>query len=141
MGVRAAAVALALTALPLAGCSGGSAFDVTVGDCFNTPSVDEDGVLGGVDVISCSQPHDSELYFEYDLTLPAYDEAAITADIQNRCLEEFLVYVGVTWLESDYNYYALSPTVERWGMGDRKVSCALKSRDGKSSGSAQGSGG
>src|SRR5690349_4514521 len=103
-----AATSIALLGLTLAGCSAAgdptptpsstagpargsddiTAEDLQVGDCLN--DADLSGIVTSVPVVPCSEPHDSEAYFEFDLEdgeFPGKD--AVNAKGDAGCVEAF----------------------------------------------------
>ena len=118
-----------------------SVFDLGVGDCFN----DEPGAgdeVTEVPVVPCSEPHDNEIYYEYQMTDAVFpgDEAAVESG-GFRCLDEFEGFVGADYLDSELDLFPITPTAGSWAEGDRTVYCALYALDlSKLTGSMRGSG-
>lgn len=119
-----------------------SAFDLEVGDCFNTEqlsSVDE------VAVVDCASPHVYEVFglAEYDAApgdaFPGDEDLNRAAN--DACRPAFEDYVGVAYDESE-DWYAtfINPSEETWAEGDREILCVLHTRDETEiTGSAEGS--
>ncbi|MCP3853830.1 MAG: hypothetical protein GY698_03715 [Actinomycetia bacterium] len=111
-----------------------SILQLTVGDCVvDELSAAED--IAQVGVVSCSQPHQSEVYAV--LTDPAPDavpwpgpEALIEASASG-CLAEFEPYVGQTFEESALDVLTVLPTAETWPEGDRDILCIATRLDGR----------
>jgi Septum formation len=102
--------------------------DLEVGECFNLP----DGPILRVAVVSCSTPHNRELFAR--LTLPDGSwpgEAEIKSTGLSKCGERFAGYVGSEHGASVYTYQSIRPTEQTWADGDRLVACAIKTRDDK----------
>lgn len=120
-------VLLALTGyLLFQGDSGTFIDDLSVGTCFQTPT---DVEVAIVDVVSCEDPHDEEVYaikglpYAADEPYPglfAVDEAAFAA-----CLDDFQPFVGVPYETSVLDVFWFSPTGESWVEGDRRVVCSV----------------
>lgn len=102
-----------------------SVFDIQVGDCMAEPEGDE---VTDVEVVPCSEEHDYEFYYAYDLDLGdgfPTDEAMST-DADQKCYDAFTDFVGIPAEESaslTFNYYLPSP--ESWAEGDRQVQCMV----------------
>lgn len=123
--------------------SGGdeSVFDLEVGDCWNTPAGSE-GTLGNVEAVPCDEPHDAEVYFQYETDLAEFPGDDEMFDVAAQgCLAEFEDFVGATYDESDLDIRALYPTAGSWDDGDRVVSCSVFPLDeSKITGSMEGIG-
>ena len=127
--------------------SGGdmSAFSVRVGDCFNDPPEILDGGQEIMDVgaVPCVEPHDNEVYAQFDLSLGAYPgDEEISVLAYDRCMESFESFVGISYAESILDILRLTPTAESWSQqNDREVSCAVYNIElEKLTGSMRGSG-
>jgi hypothetical protein len=113
-----------------------SVYDLTVGDCFDDPTMlsDELVEVESVDSVDCDEPHGAEVYAVVELPqgdgapFPGDTEVAKAAD--ELCLAEFDGYVGAAYEDSAlyYNYYL--PIEESWAEGDRMVTCLLLDFDG-----------
>lgn len=113
-----------------------SVYDLTVGDCFDDPTMlsDELVEVESVDSVDCDEPHGAEVYAVVELPqgdgapFPGDTEVAEAAD--ELCLAEFDGYVGAAYEDSAlyYNYYL--PIEESWAEGDRMVTCLLLDFDG-----------
>lgn len=118
-----------------------SVFALGVGDCFNDDAGAGD-VVTEVPVVPCSEPHDNEIYFEFSMTdavFPGNDVAQEAA--AERCIGEFLGFVGIGYLDSELEIFPITPTADSWSQGDRVVFCALYALDlSKLTGTMRGSG-
>ena len=95
-----------------------------------------------VPVVPCSEPHDNEIYFEYQMTDDTFpgNQAAVEAGAE-RCLEEFEPFVGTPYLDSELDLFPVTPTQQSWDEGDRTVYCVLYAVDlSKLTGSMRNSG-
>lgn len=114
------------------------AFDIKVGDCFDEPDVvSEIEQLPGV---PCSDPHDSEVYATFDVSLTDYvgDDAMFEHAI-DACMARFEGFVGRDYESSALDIYTLYPTADSWQQNDREVVCAVYDVEGnKLVGSARG---
>ena len=117
-----------------------SVFDLAVGDCWNSPSsTDETFNVSTVELVSCDQLHDNEvfaIFFMDDGPYPGDDAVRAAAD--EGCLDpRFSDYVGEPYASSIYYAGALWPSESTWADGDREIVCYLNLGDG--GGQAQGS--
>jgi hypothetical protein len=101
-------------------------YDVAVGMCIDEEELFGEDYFVSVDVVDCAQPHYAELYSVFDVAVgeleyPGDDEVWELADA--GCVEDFGVYVGVSWEKSDFDYYYFYPSQENWDVGDHEVMC------------------
>jgi hypothetical protein len=155
---RAAAALPLLLALGLvAGCGGADrdatgtvtaagqedAFALAVGDCVADPALNGDDTteVSDVGVVPCSDPHDTEVFAVFDLADGEYPgDETVTTDADQGCYKEFATFVGVTYEESELDYYFLTPTQESWNaIDDREVACLVGLPGEQVTGSLQGS--
>ncbi|UED83705.1 DUF4190 domain-containing protein [Streptomyces profundus] len=113
-------------------------FDLRVGDCFDPPgglgAYEEEGALEqSVSVVPCDQPHEAEVYGQFDVTgygaFPGSEELAGLADQECRALVQ--PYVLDTWalpIEAQPYYY--HPEATSWRIGDREILCFFGRVDG-----------
>ncbi len=122
-----AAIAFALS-------QGGNVFDLEVGSCFNDDleaSGDEELVIDDVDIVSCDEPHDNEVYDAWDYEGVRYPGSATIGDVAiESCLDRFTTAVGVPVELTDLDVSGLWPTQESWDVGDREILCVLYAFDG-----------
>ena len=106
-----------------------SVFALQTGDCFNDQAGLGD-VVTAVPVVPCDEPHDNEIFFEFEMTDAVYpgNEAAVASGAL-RCIEQFQAFVGSDYLESDPDIFPVTPTAESWANGDRVVYCVLYALD------------
>jgi hypothetical protein len=101
--------------------------DLRVGQCYQQP---KDEQTSWVEVVSCRQPHDAELFAIVPLAgqvLPA--EAKLERLADQACAAQFRAYVGVASQATQLNFDWWAPTKESWASGDRTVLCELKNVD------------
>jgi hypothetical protein len=97
-----------------------------VGDCFDDP---EQGVteVESIRALPCDQPHDNEVFHEFELPegaeLPSRE--AIDEQIGTRCLPAFDEFVGIAYEDSALDVFTFEPTAGSWRQGDRTVTCAV----------------
>ena len=98
-------------------------FTIKGGDCFNDVSGSE---ISEVPTVPCAEPHDNEVYGEYNFTgddYPGDDVVAVQA--KEQCVTQWEAFVGLPYEDSDLEVFPITPTEGSWGTGDRLVSCAI----------------
>lgn len=116
------------------------ALDIHLADCFNNPGLDS---VEQVMVVPCSEPHDFEVFFSFELPDGPYPgDDAIETTWFDGCLAEFEPFVGRKFDESALDVSAIYPTEQTWNeLKDREVLCSITAIDGqKRTGSARGAG-
>ncbi|WP_158574004.1 DUF4190 domain-containing protein [Streptomyces triticagri] len=121
----------------------GGSFSLSKGDCFNAPGGRMSGVARDVDVVSCEEPHDGEVFGSFRLSDGGYPgEKRLTAMADARCSSLVDNYLGDSdGARDDLYLYFYGPTVGSYSGGDREVSCILGKENGKLTGSLRDSGG
>ncbi|MBF4992564.1 septum formation family protein [Arthrobacter gandavensis] len=107
------------------------AVDLKVGDCLvDDPDAEQ---IEAVDVLPCTEPHDTEVYAAMDMEAGAFPgEEAVDAAAQEFCLAEFQPYIGTDYSESALNIGYLTPTPSSWTLGnDREILCTVYRMDGE----------
>ncbi len=113
-------------------------FLLQVGDCINDSELGD--VVTTLPIVPCSEPHDSETYFEATLEGDAFPgDDAISEQSDQICYDAFAGFVGIAWEESSLGYYPFTPTEQSWDNGDRLVSCMIYDPAGQTTGSLAGS--
>ena len=103
-----------------------NAFSVKVGDCIN--SADLGTMVDKIPAIPCDEPHDSEAYLAFNVTMSSYDDDAISEEAETRCGEAFTEYVGPNAESYDppLDYTALTPSASGWSQyHDREIVCLV----------------
>jgi Septum formation len=104
-----------------------------VGDCIDDTAhgAPEGGEITRVD---CASPHDGEVYAlptlpgEPGATYPGDD--AVTSQGDRLCLEAFPSYVGIEYVDSQWDYFYFAPVEQTWNdFDDRQVVCYLVDPD------------
>lgn len=113
-----------------------------IGQCLDEDELDK--YLDGDDfvLVSCDEPHDTEVYFRHDFVPGPYpgDETVID-ELKAVCRDVFEGYVGVDYESSALSFWALWPTQGAWEAGNLLGECALFDPDSnKLTGSAYQSG-
>ncbi|WP_167140263.1 septum formation family protein [Diaminobutyricimonas sp. TR449] len=98
-------------------------FSIRVGDCTNDVDTEE---IASVPTVPCSEPHDNEAYFAYDIKAEKFPgNDAVLAEAGDRCVSEFDKFVGISYQESVLDVWPLIPTEVTWAEGDREVICFI----------------
>ncbi len=107
----------------------GTAFALSVGQCFTTPEGSLEGFTYEVDEVPCDERHEGEVFAAFDMPGGSYPgDDAITDVADERCYAESTGYAMDTWaLPEDVDVYYLTPTRASWLMGDREVTCVFGS--------------
>jgi len=116
-------------------------FALKVGDCKLADDASSQQ-LSDTNVVPCSDPHDEEIFFEFDLPEGDYPEASVIEETTwKTCDPQFEAFVGLSDEDSSLTYAYLSPTADGWEqLDDRTVQCVLFAEDGsKLEGTAKGS--
>lgn len=113
--------------------------DLDLGDCL--PYLDGEGDVYELPLVPCDQPHDSEVYFVFsmpdDADYPGDD--ALTDEAISRCQTAFEEFVGMSYDESELDYWWFTPTKATWNYsGDRTTQCLVYSYDGDVTGTLEG---
>jgi len=102
---------------------------LAVGDCI--PLVEYEDEIFEVPVVPCDRPHTDEVYFIYQFDDGEYpgDDVLYQA-AEERCLAEFEGFVGMSYEQSELDFYSYWPTQMSWNrMDDRTVHCIVFSYD------------
>ncbi|MCT9819366.1 septum formation family protein [Microbacterium sp. W1N] len=112
-------------------------FTLAVGDCLNDLT---DAEVTEVPVVPCSEPHDSEVYFEFSLDDGEFPGATAVTDAADQgCYDAFAAFVGLAYEDSVLVFGNYVPTQESWESGnDRLVSCMIGDPEGPTTGSLAG---
>ncbi len=116
-----AAVTTTVTTVPAGGEDG-----LSIGQCIDDEELDK--YLSGDDfsLVSCDDPHDTEIYYRHDFAAGPYpgDETVID-DLKSVCRGAFEGYVGVDYESSTLDFWASWPTQGAWESGNHLGECAL----------------
>jgi len=76
-------------------------------------------------VVPCSQPHDNEVYYVFELSgsSSGLDDSSLLSQIDTLCQRQFTRYIGVNELQSAYGEMWLWPSTDTWAQGDREGAC------------------
>ena len=95
-----------------------------VGDCLGAEAV---GEVESVPVVPCSEPHDSELFYSFELAGDMFPGKEATIELaQEGCITEFDAFIGLAYAESVWDITAIYPTEHTWdAINDREVLCGV----------------
>lgn len=118
-----------------------SAFDLEVGDCFDTDDV---STVDEVTVTSCDTSHVYEVFgltdYDAEETADFPGDDALNSAANAACRPAFEEYVGVAYDDSEWFGTFINPSEETWANGDREIVCVLHTEDETEvTGSAEGS--
>lgn len=115
-----------------------STLDLRKGDCFNSPGAELEQETTAVTVVDCTEPHEGEItgVFKLDRSGAWPGEAAVEPVAEKRCVEINTAYVPDASAIPDHaeTYYYM-PSKRSWRLGDRSVTCAFATTQGKLTGS------
>lgn len=113
--------------------------EVAVGDCV-TP-LGGDLLVGEVELVACDEPHEAEVYAQFDLAddelpedpaTPGYPGGAeLTWFAQDECRERFADAVGESYWDSPHDLKVITPSFSTWDLGDRAITCLVVGADGE----------
>lgn len=111
--------------------------DIAVGDCLNET---DESVVFDVPVVPCSEAHDEEIFGEFELAGTEFPgDAFIEQQSDEQCTALFADFVGIDYLDSELDFYTLTPTVEGWNnFDDHIVNCVLIDPAGPVTGTLRG---
>ncbi|WP_406442577.1 DUF4190 domain-containing protein [Streptomyces sp. NBC_01613] len=104
----------------------GSAYSLTKGQCFDSPSGSLGGVTYDVDKVPCDRQHDAEVFAAFKLTggVGYPGDGKVTEAADARCYALRYDYAMDAWaVPQDVDVYFLTPTRQSWRLGDREVTC------------------
>lgn len=108
-------------------------FSLAIGDCFDDEGTGDQ--ISSVPIVPCSDPHDNEVYHEFEVADGEYPgDEAIAAQADEGCLGAFAGFVALAYDDSVLGYFPLTPTASGWEQGDRLVQCAIYEPDIKVTG-------
>lgn len=122
------------TPLPTRTFSASGLVVLKLGQCLDKEKL-EDGDKETDPVVSCSEPHDLEVFSHFALKDGPYPSVeSIVSDAAARCAKSFTRFVGVDFGISALDFIYYYPTESSWAAGDRMVDCAVFDPDGKTIG-------
>ncbi|MFE6736820.1 DUF2510 domain-containing protein [Microbacterium sp. NPDC057650] len=106
-------------------------WELEVGDCMpsDQPYTDDSGELV---IVPCSSPHSDEVFHEYEMSQDAYPgDKATELEATEKCSEAFTDFVGLTYEQSELEYYGIWPNEDTWNYDDdRAVQCVIYDENG-----------
>lgn len=115
--------------------------DLAVGDCL--PYVDYTDVdqISELPVVPCDQPHTDEVFYIFEVEDGEFPgDSALQETAWDGCLAQFESFVGLTYEQSELDFYSYQPTKGSWNRADdRAIQCIVYSYEDVT-GSLQGSG-
>jgi hypothetical protein len=108
-----------------------SVFDLRVGDCIKETI--GGGEVGTTTVVPCADPHDYEVFANFDLEPVSYLGDDTVAELSGEgCRARFARYFQIAYEESVLEVSAFYPTQDSWTRAaDRSVSCLGYRMDGQ----------
>ena len=117
-----------------------SAFDVSVGDCWNDIPAQQE--VESITAVPCSEPHESEVFATFDIDLGSDDwpgDPAVIAAAETGCVERFGEFVGVPYEQSTLEVFYFHPTEDSWTtLDDREAVCSVVDPAGQTTGTLAG---
>ncbi len=106
--------------------------DLAVGDCTLENSAAADGEsVSEVSVVNCETPHDREVISIGQSSLGAYDETALTSEIDTACSTALIEYMGGS--VGDFSTSYMYPSQNAWDAGNHSYYCFATTKDGSQS--------
>ncbi|MEU2733254.1 DUF4190 domain-containing protein [Streptomyces griseoviridis] len=104
----------------------GTAYTLSVGQCFDAPTGSLQGFAYDVEDVPCEGEHDAEVFALFTVTghdsYPGDDRLTEIAD--TRCYQLRHGYAMDSWaVPAEADVYYLTPTRSSWRIGDREVTC------------------
>ncbi|WP_369248956.1 DUF4190 domain-containing protein [Streptomyces sp. R41] len=115
--------------------SGGAAFSLKKGECFDAPGGALEGMAYDVDKVPCAGEHDAEVFADFRMSGGAYPgDGAITDSADEKCYALKDAYAMDAWAVPDnVDVYYFTPTRQSWRLGDREITCMFGNTDEKGS--------
>lgn len=112
------------------------ALSFTAGDCLDLTG---SGAASGETVVPCSEPHDEEAFYTFDLSGGAFpgDDPMWTA-VEQNCGPQFEMFIGLEYTASALDWFFHAPDRQSWDAGARTVVCVVYDPVGKVTGSLAG---
>ena len=105
---------------------GRDSYALEVGDCVDDSQMEKYIASESYSTVSCSTPHDNEVYFVYEYPAGPYPgHDAVSAVLDEVCLENFDAYVDRAYLESALEFSGVTPGEDLWDDGERIGECIL----------------
>ncbi|GLJ60158.1 MULTISPECIES: septum formation family protein [Microbacterium] len=100
-------------------------FSLEVGDCTGATA---EGEVTDIEVVPCDEPHDSEVYHEFEMEDGEWPgEAAVDTAAEEGCTgEAFEAFIGLPYDQSELYVTYLTPLEDTWSdpsVADRLIQC------------------
>jgi len=96
---------------------------VQPGSCFEL-SKTADADYASIWVVDCTQPHDSEVFYNQTVTTDSYPTVAAWDALETSdCGPAFQTYVGSDMVSSSLKTQYIKPTSAAWDAGNRQLVC------------------
>jgi len=108
------------------------AFNVKLGDCLISGTLDS--TFSNVPGVPCTEAHDSEVTYVFNMPDGDFDQDAIDSAAEDACTQSMEDYVGPNWstvLDGGLDWTYFTPTSSSWANGDRIVDCLAMSTSGE----------
>ncbi|WP_328553663.1 DUF4190 domain-containing protein [Streptomyces sp. NBC_00358] len=111
--------------------TGGSAFSLHKGQCFNAPGDTLEGLAYDVDTVPCSGKHDAEVFAATTANGDSFPgDSAVSAEAGDKCYALMDTYAMDGWaVPDDVDVYYFTPTRQSWREGDREITCMFGNTD------------
>jgi hypothetical protein len=111
--------------------TGGSAFSLHKGQCFNAPGDTLEGLAYDVDTVPCSGKHDAEVFAATTADGDSFPgDSAVSAEAGDKCYALMDTYAMDGWaVPDDVDVYYFTPTRQSWREGDREITCMFGNTD------------
>ncbi len=108
-------------------------FGLRAGQCVNSGA----NALS-VTVLSCTSPHDAEVFATFSLPAGSWPgAAAVQQDAGNGCQSRFASYLNPQLASADLTQEFVYPNQAAWQAGERTVVCEVRAVDGQLTGSVR----
>ncbi len=107
------------------------AFSLHIGDCLVSSDLETE--FEEVPAVPCTEAHDTEVIYLFDMPDGAFDDDAISAAADDACATAMDDYVGPNWgdlVDGDLSYSYFTPTEDGWAQGDHEVDCVAQTYSG-----------
>jgi hypothetical protein len=107
-------------------------FRLRPGECVNTTASSLTFTM-----LSCTSPHDAEVFATYQLTGSWPGTAGVQQEASNGCASRFSSYLNPQLATAALSQEFVYPNQSAWQAGERTVICEVSSSDGKLTGSVR----
>jgi hypothetical protein len=109
-------------------------FSLRPGECLNSGS----NGISGLQVLSCSQAHDAEVFATFQVAGPHYPgAAALQQQAREGCASRLIGYLNPQLSVASLAESFVYPDAGAWSAGERTVVCTVRSTSGPLTGSVR----